>query len=476
MFGRNFTSDENCYISYPIAYASFGNGTVQTEPGDIVAVASSNLQSLRGSQVFADWYTYSFNFADLPPNHVPVLAYEGGADCSMAVYYDWLSLYPYCATICEALYTPQLSFPTELKAKYPQWATCDFNLFGLYDPPTSLIAVDFLTPPSTSTPTTAALPAGNGNGNPITPSQTAVSVTYAPSSTVAGPPGSPATAIDSSINGGDYGTGSETNGDSNIDSDSLTNTDPAQGTVVTFGTGSVVISVNDIDGVVIGSTTLSPGQVATIDGQIVSVMSQDPGVVVLPTASAPVTAVFTLGDGNAVTATSIAGVNGFIVGSQTLTAGQAFTTDGVVVSVVAAGLLVSSEASSEPSETNGAIITLNSETLTALESVNNQGATIIDLGPNSEITIGGPAITLSGGAVLSAGSSGLVISGTRGITTISYSTITMTTSTSAESSTLSPFMTTMAVTSTSKKGGSSRVGIGMGVHVIWILFAVLGLL
>jgi len=438
MFGMNLTSDENCYISYPIAIAFWDNGTFQTEPGDIVAVLSSDLRSFRGSSYgYTDLFTYSFNFADLPPNHVPVLAYEAGAGCSDDASDGLLvELVSTCATIYEALYAPLLAFPTELINKYPQWATCDFGFAGLFDPPTSLVPVDFLTPPSTAKPTTGASPGWSGDS--ITPSPTPAPITQAPSPT-AGPARSSATAVDSDLgSGGDRGTGPEGNGDLSIDyADPPTNTDPTPATVVTFGKGG-------------GSAD----------------------------SSAPATAVFTLGDSNVVTATSIAGANGFIVvGSQTLTAGQAFTTDGAVLSIVDDGLLLSNEAF----ESVGAILTVNSDTITALYSV-NQGSTVIDVGGLGEIAVGGPAITLPSGIVLSAGSSGsLVIASIGGMTTVSYSIITMPTSTtpksSPKSSTSSSLpMAPIAMTSTTKKGGSSRAGIGMRVHMVWLLTVLVGIL
>jgi len=451
MFGRNITSDENCYVSYPIVVALFENGTIETQPGDIVAVPSSKLQSFRGFEEYQmQLFTYPFNFADLPPNHVPVLAYEG-ANCPALGNADELTQYSICETIFEALYAPQLVLPTEIVNKYPQWSNCMFTFSPLNDPPTALVPVDFLTPPSTASSTGAS---PGWTGDQITPSPTPAPVTQAPSPTVTGLAGSSATAIDSDLGSGDPVTGSESHGYLSIDPsdsvanadppDSLTNADPPPGTVVTFGTGSV----------------LSPG--------VVKFGSAD--------SSAPATAVLTLGDGNVVTATSIAGANGFVVGSQTLTAGQAFTTDGTVMSVADGGLLLSSEAFESAT---GAILTANSETITALESVNNRGSTVIDIGGIGEIVVGGPAITLaSGGIVLSAGVGGLVITDADGITTVLYSTM-MVTSTPLQSST-SPRPTTAiavsstTVTSTSKMSGSSRAGIGMGVLVMW-LFLALGL-
>jgi len=467
MFGRNFTSDENCYLSYPIAIAYFfGNYTAvaETEPGDIIAIPSSNLRSFRNFEFdFTELFTYSFNFADLPPNHVPVLAYEAGASCSDAASEGLEVIYEsQCATIYEALYAPLLAFPTELINRFPQWADCDFGYAGLYDPPTSLVPVEFLTPTSTARPATTAASPG-WSGDPITPSSTPVPITQAPPTTTE-PVESSATAIGSDLGSG---TGSESD------------EGPAPGTVIVFGySGGSVASSNGA--VVVSGATLLSGQVLE---PTASALFQGSGATTGPLL--PATAVFTLGDGSVVTATSIAGASGspiIVVGSQTLTAGQAFTTHGAVLSVVDGGLFLSSEAFDSP----GAILTVNSETVTAIESVNGQGSTVIHVGDVGEIVAGGPAITLSGGVVLSAEDGGLVVVSSGGATTVSYSGITIATSTSLKSltplkastslkTTSSPPATTISVTSTSKKGGSSRAGLEMKVLAIW-LFVALGML
>ena len=346
LFGMNFTSDENCYLSYPIAMAIFFyNDTVQTETGDIVAVASSNLQSFRGFVPgYTDLFTYSFNFADLPPNHVPVLAYEAGASCSDAAAFGLeVEFDTMCATIYEELYAPVLAFPTELINKFPQWASCYFGYEGIYDPPTSLVPVDFLTPPTTGSYTTSASPGWTQSPAPAP-------VTQAPSRAIAAPVGSHAIAIDSDPgSSGDRGLGSESNADPSYDSSHApANTDPTPDPVTTPGSsrGSVAISVSNVNGVL-------------------------------------------------------------VVGNVTV----------------------------------------------------------------GEIAVGGPAITLSDGIVLSAADNGLVITGAGGITTVSA--MAMATSTPPESSASSRPTEAIAVTSVSQTGGSSRADIGMRVLVMW-LFVALG--
>ena len=462
VFGMNITSDENCYLSYPIAMALFyGNDTIQIQPADILPVPSSNLQSYRGFQPnYGELFAYSFNFADLPPNHVPVLAYEGAASCSFYAGFGMADLPSTCATIYEQIYAPELALPTELVKKYPQWASCDFGEFGLYDPPTALVPVAFLTAPSTASPTTSAAPASRDT---ITPSPTPVpGMLVKPT---AGPGESSTTSRDLDLgSGGDpstvYGDDVDSSGDLGSSLDSVL------GTAVVFGNSGESLAIPASSADSMGSNSILPGQVAAIDGQMVSVLSQGSGIAGLAIAdsSAAATAIFTLGDGSVVT--SVAGANDspfIIVGSQTLTAGQLLTTDGAVL-FVDGGLLASSEAF-----TSVAILTANSETITAVEFVDN-GSTLIDIGSIGEIAVGGSAIFLTSGVELSAGDSGLVITSAGGITTIPFSGVA--TSTPLESFTISLSHTkTMPVPSTSKMNGSSRASVGMKALVMWLFVA-----
>ena len=377
VFGMNITSDGNCYLSYPIAWALYYRESgkpysMQTEPGDIVAVASSNLQSFRAFEPdFVDLFTYSFNFADLAPNHVPVLAYEGGSGCIIQVSIGSVSEVMTCATIFEQIYAPNLVFPTELKEKYPQWASCDWGLAEVYDPPTSLVPVDFLTPPNTASPTISASPGWYGDPIMASPTQPPVRPAF---STIAGSVGS-STAL-AAVN---LDLGSGASGDPNPKSvsngldlgSSVANADPTPGTVVMFedSGGSVAIVMIIADGV-----TLLPGQISTIDGQTVTFQSQTSG-------------------------------SALVVG---------------------------------------------------------------------EISVGGQAITLSSGVVLSAGKNGLVITSSGDISTVPYPSITMATSTSTKGfDPPSPVTTITSESSAIVKGGSSRDGVEMKAFVPWLFVALM---
>jgi len=127
-----------------------------------------------------------------------------------------------------------------------------------------------------------------------------------------------------------------------------------------------------------------------------------------------------------VTATSSDAANGspvIIVGSQTLAADQVITTGGVVLSLGTSGLFRLNTDSEYT--VDGAIPTNGPRTFTAIESVNGQGFTVVDVGDGGEIaTVDGEPVTLPDGEVLSAASGSLVIAGTGGITWLPYSSFT----------------------------------------------------
>jgi hypothetical protein len=152
-FGQTFTSDENCYLYYSEVIATLTTGNtvitavtfreprttlieddfsvtlpVSTEitlPGGILTIASTALQSYRGimpAEYLSD--VYSFNFADLPPNPVPILAYQGQPSCIAG--FDFLPVLAatWCLTIVDAQYAPALVYPTQFLELDPLLASC----------------------------------------------------------------------------------------------------------------------------------------------------------------------------------------------------------------------------------------------------------------------------------------------------------------------------------------------------------------
>lgn len=225
-FGQTFTSNENCYLIYPsiFAYGTIGTSTWDSSlPGGILTLPSTQLQSFRGPNPgLRTAAAYSFNFADLPPNHVPILAYEGNAYCANNAI-DSVGN-PFCQTIVENQYAPNLVYPTQFYALNPAWSSCNFDYAGLYDPPTALGTAGYLVGPTTNNgggggaaPTTSAAP-GN-SGHPVTPPATTISFTQ--------PVTSPTGSSGNSGSGGNTGSGSGTG-----------SSDPSGGDSGTGGTGS----------------------------------------------------------------------------------------------------------------------------------------------------------------------------------------------------------------------------------------------
>jgi len=191
-----FTSDENCYLSYGhiTAWSNFENGTTTyTLPSGILTVPSSELQSYRASApglIYND--IFSFNFADLPPNHVPILAYEGMTPCAL---YPLSEAGPFCATIFESLYAPQLVYPTQFKELNPLLADCFFDYSGIFDPPTALVPVEWLIAPTTSVgggdPPTISAPATPGPVRQLNSPTPTITVPFSQISTIADTPDDP---------------------------------------------------------------------------------------------------------------------------------------------------------------------------------------------------------------------------------------------------------------------------------------------
>jgi len=446
-FNTTFISDENVYLSFTNITFGFGSpfitGNLEYLPGGFLTIPSSGLQSYRGvDPSLTIGNTYPFNFADLYPNHVPVLAYEGALLCSGV--YESVGSYvsAYCQTIVEDSYMPPIVFPTQFYDLYPQLSGCQYVDQQPIDPPTYLVLVDSLTP---------TIANGDGPTTPASPAQNQYSVTQPPASSAqvmsstAGIAGSFTNTAGSGSSGsgsngdgtgsdgtgsdgtgsdgtGSDGTGSEGTGSDGTDSDG---SDPTGGdSSSTTGT-----ALDDV-------SSSAPGIIITLDGSTVTIPANgggnggNGGVIVTTVSfkdppSAPATAIFTLEDGSTVTATSSDAANGspiIIVGSQTLTAGgNAVITGGAILTVGPSGLVLQDPPVSDYIVA-GAVFTVGSSTLTAIEAVNDQGSTVVIVG-GTTATVGAQPITLSGGEVLSAGSSGVVLVSGESKSSVPYSVI-----------------------------------------------------
>jgi hypothetical protein len=263
---------------------------------------------------------------------------------------------------------------------------------------------------------------------------------------------------------------------------------PPASAILTLGGETVTAVQGSNGGVLIDGTTLPAGQIATIDGQTVSVAAGGNAVVIGQnglTSTVPLVnpnpnfAVFTLPNGQVVTATSMTGPNGspiIVVGSVALTQGGAgFTTEGVVLSAGNGGLVMSG---APGSNVEGAIFTIGSSTFTARESVNAQGSTIVVIGSQT-VTVGGSPVTLADGEVVSAGTSGLVVIGAGGTSSVAYSAVPAASTPATESASLTSASSPSgsgtggsggsqgtASTSTKKKGDAARMGVDIWYSLV----------
>jgi len=451
-FGMNITSDENCYISYPVISFIEADRTI-TSPGGILTVPSSNLQSYRGTLPGLKLDdTYSFNFADLLPNHVPILAYEGVDVCAQN--YDNFVANPFCYTIVEDMYAPQLVYPTEFYDKYPEWSDCSFDYMGLYDPPTYLIPIDALTASNTGlvVVTTPASPAGGWSAVTATPTTT--SYVQAVTSTTTGVLGSIGASV--VLWSGSGSSESASPGPSDTETP-LGDSDPIASPSVPDPVGPVG---ND-------ETTVYFAPGSSISGY------------------EPATAVLTV-NGYTITAISSTDANGspaIVVGSQTLAYdGQAITTAGAILSLGGDGLVLSSNdvdppgSGSDPESEIGAVFTLGSAKFTAIQSTNAQ-ATLVIVGGKTA-TVGGDPVTLPGGEVLSAGTNGVAMTGAASVGSVSYSAIAIA---SATPTSILPTESSLVVigvspsTTPRSTGDFARVGISVTGVFVLCCFVALGM-
>jgi len=262
-------------------------------------------------------------------------------------------------------------------------------------------------------------------------------------------------------------------------------------TVVTLGSDSTItVSANADSGggsdgggsvIVIDGTTFSQGRIAIVGSETLSALPDASGVAIaqngrttiislvdVPAAESSEygVAVITLGDGSYVTATSLDAANGspvIMLGYQTLTAGGVITTGSVVLSVGTGGVVLSG-AGSGSSGVTGAVIAVGSTSITAIESVNRQGSTVVAIG-STTATVGGAPVSLPGGEVFSAGHSGFEIVGSGTTSSMYYSAIVDSSAPPAEISPTGTVLTlgsltagesTTATVTSSKRGAPLR--------------------
>ncbi|KAL1612398.1 hypothetical protein SLS60_000624 [Paraconiothyrium brasiliense] len=129
----------------------------------IITMASSDLYSVRGYP--HNIIPYSIQWADFQ-DPVPWSAYVGQSYCA--------NNRVACTEVIPGSYLPAMSMPGQIRQLDPNWASCDFDKYGLFDPPIALHGVpNFLTSTSATadpTPTSAesvisATPGQSSNGD-----------------------------------------------------------------------------------------------------------------------------------------------------------------------------------------------------------------------------------------------------------------------------------------------------------------------
>jgi len=189
---------------------------------------------------------------------------------------------------------------------------------------------------------------------------------------------------------------------------------PAPGALVTLSDGTVY-SVAQNEPVILGSKTISAGGIAaTVGGQVVSIAPN--GIVVDGTtkqfgteSTAAPEAVFTLVNGRTY---SVAQGGALTLGSRTVSVGgSAVTVGDQVISLASDGVVITPAASASvlgAGTTMQAVITLGSETLTAIYTSGASGAAYVADG--TTLTVGGADATIDG-QIVSAALEGIVIDG-----------------------------------------------------------------
>jgi len=128
----------NVYLSLSAPYVADNCGSSIAPKYDkprIITMASSDLFSVRGYP--HNVIPYSINYADFN-DPTPWSAYVGG-------WYCWNNR-PACSEVFQGSYFPVMSMPGQIRQLDPNWASCEYDKFGIFDPPIALQSIpNFLT-------------------------------------------------------------------------------------------------------------------------------------------------------------------------------------------------------------------------------------------------------------------------------------------------------------------------------------------
>ncbi|KAH7392472.1 hypothetical protein DE146DRAFT_758190 [Phaeosphaeria sp. MPI-PUGE-AT-0046c] len=430
----------NVYLSLmePHVIDNCGTQISRKSPGpNIVTIASSELYSVR--KYPHNLIPWSVNYDDFN-EPTPWSAYYGGQYCA--------NNRPLCSVVFQHEYYPVMVMPPEIRNLDPNWATCAFDKYGIFDPPIALQSIgNFLSSAASATPTpidpvpvvtpTPAKPGQPGGGGVpvVTPPPTSDPQSPPGNNNPApnnpqdpqGPPGNdnPSPNDPPSNNHPNPAPGQIPAPNPNPNPTGSPNNSPGNPAPPVVTVGPTVIPIDPTGGVVINpGITLTPGGVPVVISSTTFSVGNAGLTIISPSTSTqipfgngPVTV--PLGPGNAPLTLNPGG--SVIVGGTTLRPGAPpVTVDGTTMSVGPSGIVLI-----DPS---GAISTIpipagdpsTPQVLTIGKSAYTYINDALSLAPGITLHFGDPAATISGTAY-SIGPSGLIIIGPAGTSTIPIS-------------------------------------------------------
>ncbi|KAK4552959.1 hypothetical protein LTR86_009883 [Recurvomyces mirabilis] len=461
------------YISLQTAYAMNSCGYVGGKhTGSLLTLASTQVYSIGNELGACVDDGHLFNFADLLPN-LPQSAFSavlfgGGDSCAHPNGVPWpnplngdfmngvpLEVDPCYYTIADYAYRPTLVVPTQIRQLDPAWATCAVALEGLYDPPKALTpqaAEATPTVSSVATPMSASPASGQATTGPTqtaspvvskistqllpassaTSGDPAVSASQAASNAAEGPSVVASSADSTARASSESGSGSS-NADLGAAGSILSQALATSTNDVGAGVGGAVASVIGATRIVSVTDPSDPGSTNGAGSDPETNNGSDPGTnnggnvatvkvgsssftVIATTQASGSSAVIIVGGGTTVTLSpgQISSAAGVAVsagsnGGAVIGTGAAAATVGVSANQEAGdGLAV---VQSTAGTNNGAILTVGSNTLTAIATTLtglDGKVTTAAVIAGSTLIQDGAAATVDGQAV-SLGSAGLVV-------------------------------------------------------------------
>ncbi|KAF2478277.1 uncharacterized protein BDR25DRAFT_309060 [Lindgomyces ingoldianus] len=427
----------NVYLSMMEPYVIDNCGkqiTRQVSGPNVVTIASTDLYSVR--KYPHNLLPWSVNYDDFN-DPTPWSAYYGQRNCA--------NNRPLCSVVFPHNYYPVMVMPPQVRNLDPNWNSCAFDMYGIFDPPVALHSVGNIFPtsaiveptsPATAEPVrTPPQPGQSGTGSVpvVTPPPTnqnpdPPSSSQAPPNTNPNPNPNPNTNPPNNNNdppsANPNPNSSPNPGQNPAPTPTPNPTNPALNPpsnpqLPTITVGPTVIPVDPSGGLIInpGTTLTRGGAPLVISSTTFSI--GDGGLTIIspststniPFSNNPVTV--TLGPGNSPLTIDPAGSVILALGTTLRPGDPAITVSGSTLSIGPSGIVVIGPqgTSTIPIPTSGPqILTIGASTYTLAN-----GALV--LGPGTTLSFGDPAITISG-TIYSIGTAGVVIVGPSGTSTI----------------------------------------------------------